>query len=106
MIRALRERGHRLSVVALASSAYGGGLTEAEHLRHLRDLGIDVEILTDRMPTPRRNLRRILAPKLVDLFPGAALRDSLAARLEELRPDAVVAYHWDAIAAAHGVREA
>ena len=56
--------------------------------------------------SPRARLRRWLDPHERLLYPTLADRGSVRATLEQAAPDAVLAYHWEALAALDGVHVA
>ena len=104
-LRAMLLRGDRVSVLALASSPYNGPKTEADHVRHLEDLGVSVCILEkepDR-PLPPRGIRRYF-PAFEEIFPAVRRGPEVKAYLREAGVDGAFLYHWQPIAATLGTR--
>lgn len=114
-------------------SSNGGPMTCWALLRHLRDAGHEVSVISlryasDPFVTPERedqiratgarlviveveaeaDLQRpagaVSQSTLERVFPTAHLRPRVGAVLEELAPDAAFIYHWDTLAATYGLR--
>lgn len=101
-VKAMRERGNRVTVVALYPDRKPGN--DARHIRDLEAMGISTRLLS-LDPEPRKGLLPTILPSREDLFPGFAAVGTVRALLASLRPDAVFMYHWNALAATHGIRE-
>jgi len=104
MGRALLNNGYRVTVIALGPERTGGGPDEdRHHIDHWRKMGAECDILSDGITRLSRfDPRRLLSRDRI--FPSRALRPSLEACLVRLRPDAMLLYHWEALAAAWGIR--
>jgi hypothetical protein len=95
----LLDRGHEVAVVTLAYP--GDELTHsAEAQALLRDTGatLDVEELDPGDLATGRGSELDVA------FPTLRVAPRVARVLEQRRPDAVFVYHWDSLAATHGLR--
>lgn len=111
--KALLGAGHRVTVVALAYP--WDYFNTPERRRAVLELGADlvqVETTTSGKPQAHRHhsfdkvgryLRWLLKPDLSSIFPTANLVPRTKAVLERVAPDAMFAYHWDSLAAIHGL---
>jgi hypothetical protein len=82
-----------------------GDRSEEVHIQELASHGISAVILSgDERHARRRGLGH-LVPKDDDLLPGFRKRDAVREVLEKVKPDALFMYHWDALAATHGIHE-
>lgn len=105
VLRALLDKGHRVSLVALESAPSAGALSDGAHVEHLRSLGAEVHVLPAALPRqPRPLWKKALPPGVADIFPSMARRAELEELLDSLSPDAVFMYHWSPLAAFHGAR--
>lgn len=104
MGRGMLDAGHRLTIVALTGGALGGeewGRTQ-EYMEQWHALGAGCEVLDHGGGwRPRPKVWQRLTREA--LFPSYRLQAMLVERLEKLRPDALLLYHWDALAATWGV---
>ena len=114
ILRHLLDRGHEVAVVAMRDPEHfqPTDVSEAERVQAVRDLGAEVvEIVStatdwfrglDRGPLDR--MRRAVRPTDEELQPhfvdGAAVR----AAVLETGADVAFVYHWDALAATHGLQ--
>lgn len=102
ILRALRDRGMNVRVVALAHSSYNGPSDEAHHIRHLEtDLETPVEILSPAQgPKGRRRW-----PSFQDQFPSLHQRTHMANHLRRIGPDVILGYHWGPLGAIYGISD-
>jgi glycosyltransferase involved in cell wall biosynthesis len=103
-LKAMRDRGHEVSIIALSPDPKPGN--DERHVADLRAMGIETRVLAG----PPKSLSRpgrlaSLVPSRERLFPGLSQRAEVAGLLRALRPDAVFMYHWNALAAVHGLRD-
>ena len=101
--RAIRDRGHDVTVIALTPCHYTGGMSEESHVTHLEGLGIRVDRLEGSFDLSRRSIWKRLAPAYTDLLPGFSMRAELRPRLEKERVHGILMYHWNALAALHHI---
>jgi len=105
----LLEQGHEVVVCPLVDAEYidPTGATLEQRVEQLEAAGATVEVLRLRSNTtevPR--LRRWLDPPDELLYPTIADRELVRDALEQIQPDVVLAYHWEALAALDGVHVA
>jgi hypothetical protein len=107
LAKQLAEDGHDTVVIALE---YPGAEAAPEASSALQELGVSVatvRVPPDGVPT---TIPGTLASDgrgdLEALFPTVRLGDELAELIAEHRPDATFVYHWDSLAAMHGVGDA
>ena len=100
MVKALAGRGLDVNVVALASSQHNGNAREKDHIQHLKsELGVGVNILKpSEGPRGRRRW-----PTFKDQFPSVHQAGALSKRVDDLRPDVLLGYHWAALGAMYNV---
>ena len=100
LLRQLQDEGHDVAVVALRYP--GDPFVEPEREAALGvdvvAVPVDVEATGAPGTVPLRG-----EPTLGTIFPTTALQPRLREALAGLRPDVVFAYHWDTLAALHGV---
>jgi glycosyltransferase involved in cell wall biosynthesis len=115
MVFALRQRGLDVHCISLPAQSGLGDPLEAK-IKNLKDEGIPVHLLNaedasssashrafNRM---ERVLRRLfILPRTRDIFVGANYQAQLRDLLAEIRPDAIVGYHWNALAAIEGTKD-
>lgn len=112
IVRHLAEAGHRVTVcsliekgnpdwnverarVLLGGSGIGLELVEGGMQQTSQDAGLS-------LPRIGRRLRWTVSPDLASLFPKAAYGPLLWPILDSIQPDAMVLYHWEALAATYG----
>jgi glycosyltransferase involved in cell wall biosynthesis len=110
------EQGHEVVAVPLVREGYVDtlGTGYAERAAALEAIGASVEPVTSRADAEREGLapgraaklRRLVRPEEQLLYPTALDRPAMATTLERIRPDAVIAYHWEALAAVYGIHVA
>jgi hypothetical protein len=109
----LLDRGHEVAVVVLHGEALDDpGGTLDERVETLRARGADVRLVPSRADEvlarlpgdARTRLRRAWSPPELELMPQLADADAVRAAVEELAPDALYAYHWEAVAASRSLR--
>ena len=100
LLRQLQDEGHDVAVIALryADDPFVQPEREAELDVAVTVVEADVEPAGAPGTVPLRG-----TPSLESIFPTAALRPRLREALAGLSPDVVFAYHWDTLAALHGV---
>lgn len=109
LLRALLERGHRVTVVALGYP--DDTFMSPERVAHVRAAGAEVAVI-DVKRSSEANLRvlqkarRLVAPRPDELFPTRLLQPTVHATLAALAPDAIFVYHWDTLAAVEGTTAA
>jgi glycosyltransferase involved in cell wall biosynthesis len=116
IVRHLLDQRHDVVVIPLVGSEYidPTGATFEQRVERLEELGATVIPVqskagserTGLSTSPRARLRRWLDPHEGLLYPTLADRGSVRAALEQAAPDAVLAYHWEALAALDGVHVA
>jgi hypothetical protein len=103
VLQQLREEGHRATVVALryAEDPFYSPEREAA----VRDAGAELVVVPvdAELPSPAGTVELRGRPSLERIFPTRALAPELRRILGEAEPDAVLAYHWDTLAALCGV---
>lgn len=114
LLSALLRVGHRVTAYCLVGPSDPFNTSERQAI--LARLGVEVVVLSGaeygapgllgRERSVRAMLRRVVSPTLATFFPSVSLAPRMKALLGEARPDAVFAYHYDAIAATHGLRVA
>lgn len=101
--RAIRDRGHDVTVIALTPCLYTGGVSEEFHVTHLEECGIRVDRIEGSFDLSPRSMWKRLAPTYTDLVPGFSMRDMVQHRLKNHRVHGVLMYHWNALAALHQI---
>jgi hypothetical protein len=113
IVRRLVESGHTVKVVVLHGPLLDDpGASVDERVDALRSLGADVRLLRSRAEEvfdlmdrdPVSRLRRAWQPPDVQLFPNLLDVGLVREALDELAPDVVYVYHWEALAASRAVR--
>jgi hypothetical protein len=109
----LAERGHDVIAVPLVAHEYVDptGATLEDRVGALERAGVTVDVLrssagderTALSTSPAARLRRLARPAPELLYPTLQDRDAMRETLESIGPDAVLAYHWEALAALYGV---
>ena len=106
--RHLIEVGHEVAVVAVHDPVYddAAGRSLEQRLDQVRGLGAEVHPVVSRARTApvRRISARSWRPRDEELIPNLLDAPAVAEIVADLRPDAVFAYSWDAIAATRGLR--
>lgn len=107
----MREAGHRVTVVALAYP--NDPFNTAERRALVTDLGAGLVVVPAAPPggsSAPGQVRRAGAwvwrpgwPGLATVFPTVRLAPRLGELLGRIGPDALFAYHWDSLAAVHGL---
>lgn len=112
IIKSLMEANHKVTLFCLVTEP--GHLKDLERRAVLLELGISVvmvPVFGHGLPGYYRKgtslvrsvYREFLRPEMATFFPNVALVPELEALLRHAAPDAVLLYHYDAIAATHGV---
>ena len=105
-VRSMAESGASVHVLALGGAAGHDAERERHHVRHLEALGITFEGLPEHSRAiPPSTLYRRFQPGIEDLYPIQRRRTEIAAALRRSKPDALFMYHWNAIAAVHGISD-
>ena len=106
----LRKEGHDVTVVSMYDAGVGNPYLEFRdsNLAQLHDLGVRVETIPYadreiRSGSRSRRLAGMLLGELRSYYPWAALKRSVGDALTNIRPDAVFAYHFEALAAIDGL---
>jgi glycosyltransferase involved in cell wall biosynthesis len=108
ILRALARQGHTVALCPIVYPEYvtPDGADWERQLRHARSLGFELApVVSDAWrPRPHRRslgdrLRRALTPPEVELYPTLRDAASVRAAVETLRPDAVLVYGFEALAA-------
>jgi glycosyltransferase involved in cell wall biosynthesis len=105
-INELVRRGHEVTVVSLFDvSAENPYLSSRDdQVAELEAAGVRVECIEYESPALRTaGFRRYadIAPVSASMFPWRRTRDQVRRRLNELQPDVVFCYHFDALAAVY-----
>ena len=105
---ALRQRGHDVSLCPIVYPEYvtPDGADHERQLATAEALGYDIEpVISDawrQSPparTARARARRVWRPPAVELYPTLRDADATRAAVDRLRPDAVLVYGFEALAA-------
>lgn len=114
----LVDRGHQLTLCVLLESS--DPFRTSDRIEKLRALGVTLHIVEhDRFELWQRSIARgarsfrsrvsaratalLGRPDLARYYPWAELRSEVAAIFERARPDVIFCYHFEALAAAHGL---
>lgn len=109
----LLAAGHRVTVVAL--SYPGDYFNTPERRVCVMDAGADLIQVETKVPVRlqpqvasvpgkiRGKLNRVFCPDISCFFPTVAVVPRMKEVLERARPDAMFVYHWDSLAAVHGL---
>lgn len=101
IMREMLDTGHGVSVVSLRypNDPYADQGRQAA----VRNQGAALVVLpVDDLPASPAGARGPSA-RLAVVFPTASLLSRLRSVLEEIAPDAILVYHWDTLAATHGL---
>ncbi|MBI3392616.1 MAG: glycosyltransferase family 4 protein [Nitrospirae bacterium] len=109
ILQRMREAGHRVTVVALRYP--GDVFASPEREEIVRSAGADLAVLETGPPegagsNGKGGLGRWLSPDPLKEFPTGELAPRMRSVIETIRPDAMFVYHWDTLAATHGLRVA
>ena len=112
--KTMLEAGHRVTVISLEYP--GDYFNTAERRETLKDLGADLVLVETTLSNKRNvhknrsviykvgeSLRSLFQPVLSSFFPTVRLVSHMKALLQSINPDAILAYHWDSLAAIHGL---
>jgi glycosyltransferase involved in cell wall biosynthesis len=112
----LAAAGHDVVAVPLVGAEYVDptGATLEDRVAALEQAGVGVHVLRSRAgdertglrTSPRARARRLARPAPELLYPTLQDRDAMREALTSIAPDAVLAYHWEALAALYGVQVA
>lgn len=100
---ALRRRGHEVVVLALLSVADTSKIEE--NLRVAEKMDLSLRLISSSAARPSYPIRAFTRRLQIFLKPEGALKPAnrlvteLDSELEQLGPDAVLAYHWESVAA-------
>jgi len=98
-IMALRNEGHTVHVLSLSNVGSNLGVSGvADDIQKLLNLGVDVHVADNVLPHKRRILSTLI-PSLSDIFQGARQQGWVFDQIRRIKPDGVLAYHWNAVAA-------
>ncbi len=102
-------RSHHVSVLVVSGGAFHDptGAAAEQRADALRALGAEVRFLPSRaagVARRRRVLAQALRPSDEELLPGLTDAPTVRRAVEELAPDAVWTYNWDALAATRELR--
>lgn len=100
--RAVLQRGYRLTILALASER--GGMNQFEsHINHWQSLGAECIILNNlKSWHVWRNWQSLDMHSRI--FPSKKMRSRLEEVALRLQGDLLLLYHWEAVAAAWGIK--
>ena len=108
ILRELLDLGHEAAVVALRYP--DDPFASAEREDDLRAEGAEVVTIPvapeAQLESPAGTVPLRNRPSLERVFPAVRLRPVVEEALDDARPDAILLYHWEAIAATHGFRAA
>ncbi len=105
VIRSLLQAEHKVSLVTFDSFVSSSGKSAQEHVKHLKDLGVRVEILSGQGQLAPLSVLQKFFPRDEDLFPSLLQRKKIGNTLDSIKPDALFMYHWSPIAAAYGYHQ-
>jgi hypothetical protein len=110
------EQGHEVVATILGYETYLDplGATLDERTAAFTELGGRIDVVPsakaqawDGLETGTRSrISRLVTPEPTLLFPTLNDRRALEEALSRIAPDAIYAYHWEAVAASHGTRVA
>src|SRR5262249_45389877 len=110
----LAGEGHDVVVCTLADPRFedAQGVEPDRRIEDLRALGIDVRPIASRADEVGQSLatggvgllRRAWRPTDEELFPNLVDAPAVRRAIEEVEPDVVLAFHWEALAASTGLR--
>jgi glycosyltransferase involved in cell wall biosynthesis len=110
----LAAEGHDVVSLAISDPEFvdAQGVSAERRVEALRERGIEVRPIVSRADEVRRALpggrsgllRRAWRPSDGELFPHLVDAPAVRDVVEELRPDAVLAFHWEALAASTALR--
>jgi len=112
IVRYLVEAGHRATVLVLHEGELDGPGAGAERIERLRGVGAEVRLLESQAGRvfeqmtrdPVARLRRVLRPPDEEMLPHLLDADVVRAAVEDVAPDVLYAYHWEAVGASSGLR--
>jgi len=113
IVRHLAESGHEASVLVLRGGKLDDpGVGLADRIERLRGLGAEVQVLEsqagrvfEQMASDTLSrLRRAWRPRDEEMLPQLLDVDLVRSAVEEMAPDVLYAYHWEAVAASTGLR--
>jgi glycosyltransferase involved in cell wall biosynthesis len=107
----LLDAGHEIAVVVLHQPELDDpGASLDERVAVLRARGADVRLVPSRAggapADSRSRLRREWAASETELIPQFVDADAVRAVVQDLAPDTLYAYHWEAVAASRSLRGA
>lgn len=115
-LRHLADRGHETNCLVLHDPRYydPSSLDVRERIERVRAAGVDVvpivsragSVIDSASRSPGARLRRLWRPGTLELAPHAVDADAVAEAVDDLRPDAVFVYHFEALAASGRIRSA
>lgn len=101
IVQSLLRHGYRVSILALSAQVLRGEDVRTCAVNLLpAEVKIECPNEKDGMLSPSRIAK--FWHGAYELLLGARYRAWLAVRLDDLKPNAVIAYHWDALAAVYG----
>ncbi len=95
----LLQAGHSVTAIIITDK-------NAEHFAELQAAGVTVRTLPfgDKIPYMQAPLREaLLSPRMETFYPWVALAPAMGRLLDDVRPDAVLAYNLYNLAATHGI---
>jgi len=101
-VNSMRSQGHKVTVISL----FSGNSPEEDrlHIATLNSLDIEVIMVSNRPPKALKpGFWTKVNPSKSYLFPGFNLRDKVLQIIKSIQPNAIFIYHWNALAAAHGI---
>jgi len=116
IVKAMLARGHRVTVLSLFDVSASNPYLESKDIqtKGLHDIGAEVEFVEHdyaKLITPDNHggflsktagrIRSISSPDIARYFPWAKLKPLVREKLKALRPDAIFAYHFDALSAVY-----
>jgi glycosyltransferase involved in cell wall biosynthesis len=107
VVRHLLAGGHEVGVVVPLGKEFDDpGASLEQRVETVRALGAEVTLVRSRAHEvpPSSRFRRLWRPPDEELLPALVDSDAVGEAVEALAPDAVWAYHWDAVAATRGLR--
>lgn len=121
IVKAAIARGHRVTVLSLFDTSEFNPYLESKdiQIKDLYDIGAIVEfvnfdykalwglrISTDFKSKIARRVKGLINPQIEHYFPWAKLKKEVENKLNQIKPDAIFVYHFDALSAVYDINTA
>jgi glycosyltransferase involved in cell wall biosynthesis len=105
VIGALIDNGHNVLVACLSENNFNhNSKSQNDHISELEKLGVEVRVL-NKAPKINDSIIKLLFPKKTDVFSGYLQKQEIAEISNYFNPEAIFAYHWNAIASLTNVKQ-